>query len=139
MTDAATLTPPPAPIARPGVSILAIASLVVGAIIAFLHLTVRLLDAALGSDPTVYRGPFPVVMGILGLLSLIPIAAGIVLGHLALVRTRNGARRGRPIAWIGTVIGYALLVLYFNRIIVTIIATVVLKDGKFVQDFFWWA
>ncbi|MES2169749.1 MAG: DUF4190 domain-containing protein [Actinomycetota bacterium] len=138
MSDTAILTPPP-PVARPGVSVLAIASLAIGAIIAFLHLTVRLLDAALGSDPEVYKGAFPIVMGVLGLASFIPIAAGIVLGHLAIVRTRDGARRGRALAWIGTVIGYALLVLWFNRIIVTIIATVVLKDGKFVQDFFWWA
>jgi hypothetical protein len=141
MTDAPTIAPQaaPAPAARPGVSIMAIVSLAVGAVIAFLHMTIRLLDAALGSDTSVYRSAFPLVMGILGLLSIIPIAAGIVLGHLGLVQTRSGARRGRAVAWIGTVTGYALLLLYFNRVIVTIIATVVLKDGKFVQDFFWWA
>jgi hypothetical protein len=141
MTDAPTITPPatPAPAARAGVSIFAIISLVIGAVLAILHMTIRLLDAALGSDPGIYKGAFPLVMGILGLLSILPIAAGIVLGHLGLVQTRSGARRGRGVAWIGTVIGYALLVLWFNRIIVTIIATIVLKDGKFVQDFFWWA
>ena len=137
------VSPPPPPGFSPSVkaplSVFALVALIVAAVLSVLHLVVRLLDAALGSSAEIYKSPLPLVLGILGLASLVVIAVIIALGHVGIAQTRPGRKRGRTIAVIATTIGYVLLVLYLNRIIVAIIATVTQKDGQFTQDIFWWA
>lgn len=104
-----------------------------------LHMTVRLFGAFSwdieggGFDPGV-------LFGVLGLLSFLPIVAVIVAGHVGFLATRAGRKRGRTLATIGLTLGYVLLVLYFNRLLVVIIVAWQSGDwGNLVTSFFWWA
>ena len=124
---------------RPGLSIAAIISLVGGAVLLALHMTVRLFGAFSwdieggGFDPGV-------IFGVLGLLSFLPIVLVIVLGHLSFVATRPGRKGGRTLSVIGLTLGYVLFVLYLNRLIVVILVASQSGDwGGLVTNFFWWA
>jgi hypothetical protein len=79
------------------------------------------------------------VFGVLGFLSIVPVAAGIVLGHLGARRSQLG-KRGRALGIAAAAIGYLLLALYFNRIIVAIIALIEFPKGaNFLENTFFWA
>jgi hypothetical protein len=64
------------------------------------------------------------VIGAFGLLSIIPIIAGVVLGHLSLKATVDNRARGRLLGAFGLAIGYVFLVLWFNRLVGVIIVTI---------------
>ena len=124
---------------RPGLSIIAILSLAGGAVLLAMHMTVRLFGAFTWDTD---RGGFDpgVVFGVAGLLSFLPIVVVIVLGHLAVLATRPGQKRGRTLAIIGLTLGYVLFVLYLNRLIVVLLVATQSGDwGSLVANFFWWA
>ena len=121
-------------------SISAISSLAVGAVVLALHLTVRLFSGFAWNGMN--NGGFDpgVILGVLGLLSILPILGAIALGHVGFLATRPGGKRGRTRAVIGLTLGYVLFVLYLNRLGVDLIwATQTGQWGDLVTNFFWWA
>ena len=79
------------------------------------------------------------VFGVFGFLSIVPIAAGIVLGHLG-IRGAQGRKRGRALGIAALSMGYLLLALYFNRIIISAIAVITFPHGaNFLENNFFWA
>jgi hypothetical protein len=138
MTDSQPVpeTPPVSAPARTAVSIAAIVSLGGGLLLLVLHMTVRIVMAIPALTWQANPG-ISFVVGLLGLLSIIPIVSGVALGHVGLVATSAGkAARGRAIAVAGLVTNYLLLVLFLNRLIVV---AVVLATGNgsssFIENF----
>jgi hypothetical protein len=122
------------------VSVLAIVSFALAALTCFAYLTVKTL-VPIFDAPTFDKqvDGIAVVFGILGLLSIVPIAAIIVLGHLGIRRSTAG-RRGRALGVAALAVGYLLLALYFNRLIVAAIAVVSFPHGtSFLENNFFWA
>ncbi len=95
--------------------------------------SVKILSAAIPSQEIVAT-----IFGWLGLVSIVVVAATIVLGHVGLMSTRLARKRGRMLAISATTLGYFFLLLYFNRVVVAVIALVTLPGGNFVQNFFYW-
>ena len=122
-------------------SLAAVISLVGGLLLLVIHLGVRTAGPMFvtldGSTP--FETPI-FVLGVLGLASIVPILSGIVLGHIGVGATKPGGKRGRGIAGAGLGINYALLGLYFNRLLLVSI-TAMQQDAWafFVNNFFWWA
>ena len=110
------------PVSAPkgGVSIAAIISLLGAIVLLVLHMSVRLLVVVSAQWNTDFDWAF--VLGLLGLLSVVPILSGIVFGHVGVFATKDGKKRGRVAAVAGVSIGYVLLVLYVNRLIVVLLA-----------------
>jgi hypothetical protein len=114
-------------------SLLGIFSVVLGALNLLGYFVIRVISAIPDSfDQLASVAP---VLGILGFLTIIPIAASIVLGHLGLTATRTG-RRGRATAGIGLGIGYTLLALYFIRLVASIEQ---IGQSDLASNFFWWS
>ena len=149
-TDAPPPPPPPAPIhpappvvaapPKAPVSVMAVISLALIVLTSIGYMTAKTLVPVFdGKQFQNQVDTIALVFGILGLLSVVPIAAGIVLGHLGARASRHG-KRGRALGVAGLSVGYLLLALYFNRIIVSIIALVVFPHvGGFLQNNFYWA
>jgi hypothetical protein len=145
-TDATPPTPsapasvtPTAP-AKPSVSVLSIIALVVIVLTSVGYMTAKTLVPVFdGQSFEKQVDTIAVVFGVLGLLSIVPIAAGIVLGHLG-VRTSQRGKRGRALGIAALSIGYLLLALYFNRLIVSAIAIISFPhDANFLENNFFWA
>jgi hypothetical protein len=79
------------------------------------------------------------IFGWLGLVSIVVVAATVILGHLGIRATRPAGKRGRALAVAGVTLGYLHLVLYFNRVLIAIIALFTVKDSSFVWNIFGWA
>jgi hypothetical protein len=121
------------------ISIAAWLSAAGGALLLVLHMTVRLLSVVSNSWSASLDLSF--VFGLLGLLSIVPITVELIVGHLAMAATRPGSKKGRIAAVVGLVVGYVLLVLYFNRLLLVILAlTTGAGDwSNFVQYFYYFA
>jgi hypothetical protein len=138
--DAAFAAPLPlqAPSAKRPVSIPAVIALVLAAVTAIGFMSVKVLVVALDATFNATTLGIATVFGVLGLLSIILIAATIVLGHLAL-RKSTVHYRGRILAAVALGVGYLFLALYLNRIIVSVIAIAVApSSGTFLQDNYYW-
>jgi hypothetical protein len=118
-------------------SIFAILAFVLGAFLAVSFASVKIMAVSTATLPNL--SVLGTVMGVLGLASIIVIAATIVLGHLGLRGTKASAKRGNLLAIAGLTLGYFFLLLYFNRILVAIIATVS-SDGNsdFLTNIYFW-
>jgi hypothetical protein len=78
------------------------------------------------------------VFGILNLIQIVPIAAVVVFGHVGLSATAKG-KRARWAAIAAVVIGYVLVVLYLNRLVVSLLALITFPHAAdFVQNSFYW-
>ena len=81
---------------------------------------------------------FATVFGILNLLAIVPTALTIVFGHIGLAGSSKGAR-GRKLAVASIVLGYVLLALYLNRVVVALLAVLTFPHAAgFVQNNFYW-
>jgi hypothetical protein len=113
-TEPVSATPPATSLSVP-----AVISLGIGAVLLFAHMTVKLIVSI-----TLINGNSQVplvVTGILGLLSIVLIAIEIAAGHVALRGLAHSGKRGRAIAIIGLTVGYVLFVLWANRVIAALI------------------
>ena len=85
----------------------------------------------------------PMVLGMLGLATIVPVVASVVLGHVALSATRHGRTRGRATAGIAVGVGYVLLALYVVRIVNAASVASQGYSGEvgelFLQNIFYWA
>ena len=119
-------------------SIAAIVSLAGAIVLLILHMTVRLYVVVSASWNTNFD--WAAVVGTLGLLSIFPIISGIVFGHLGVGATKGGRKRGRIAAVAGASVGYVLLVLYLNRLIVVLLSMSFNYGdwGHFVQYFMYY-
>jgi hypothetical protein len=126
--------------ARTPVSILAVVAFAIVVLQSILYFTTKTIGAAItASDSDDIEG-FTMFMGVLGILSLLPPVAAVVLGHLAIRQTRDGARRGRILAIAAVALGYLHIAMWANRILVAIIASLALDDAAgIVPNIFWWA
>jgi hypothetical protein len=118
-------------------SIFAILAFVLGAFLAVSFTSVKIMSVSTVTlpEPDVLDN----VMGVLGLASIVVIAATIVLGHLGLRGTKASARRGNMLAIAGLTLGYFFLLLYFNRIIVAIIASITPNgNSDFLTNIYFW-
>jgi hypothetical protein len=143
MASGAThVTAPPAafsPVGRPALSGLALASFIIGAAELFLLLVVRIV-ASVASQAKDGAPTLALTLGIFGLVSLLPTVAAIVLGHIAVVQTVRGRRRGVGVAFLGLGLGYINLLFWGNRVLVAIIAATYAGGvAQFVPNVFWWA
>jgi hypothetical protein len=140
-TPAPESVPPASPRpARTPLSVFAVVAFAIVVLQSVLYFTTKTIGAAMtGSDPADTQG-FATVMGVLGILSLLPPVAAVVLGHMAIRQTRNGQRRGRVLAIAAVAIGYLHIAMWANRILVAIIASTALNDtAQIVPNIFWWA
>ena len=129
----------PASVGKPPLSGMALASLVIGAFELFVLLIVRIV-AAIASQANDGAPVLALTLGIFGLVALLPTVAAIVLGHIAIVQTVRGRRRGLGLASLGTGLGYVNLLFWGNRVLIAIIVAVQAGDlSQFVPDNFWWA
>jgi hypothetical protein len=142
-TPAPPASPAPygsAPAARTPASVLAIVAFAIVVLQSVLYFTTKTIGAAItGSDPADTEG-LAMVMGVLGILSLLPPVAAVVLGHIAIRQTRDGKRRGRILAIAAVALGYLHIAMWANRILVAIIAALAFDDtSSIVPNIFWWA
>jgi len=124
---------------KPRLSGLALASLIIGAFELTSLLIVRIV-ASIASQAEDVAPALALTFGIFGLVSLLPTLAAIVLGHVAIVQTMRGRRRGLARAALGTGLGYVNLLFWGNRVLIAIIAAAQVGDvSQFVPNNFWWA
>ena len=152
VTDAPPPPPPPTAFVTPPptfvlpahhgerFSVVAIVAFILAALTAVLYMTAKTLVPVLdGQSFQKQVDTIGTVFGVFGLLSILPIAAVIVLAHLG-VRKATRGRRARSLGYVSLGIGYLLLVLYCNRLIVAAIAvTTFPHGGNFLQNNFYWA
>jgi hypothetical protein len=131
------LTPPGS---RPRVSVLSVVGFILGVLMMIDLLAVKTLVPIFDSRSFVHQiVVIANVFGVLNLLSLIPIGLGIVFGHVGVAETAKG-RRGRALAVASLVLGYVLVALYVNRVLVSLIALSAFPGGgTFLQNNFFWA
>jgi hypothetical protein len=137
-TQAALIVP--ADPAKPPISVLSVIAFAVVALTSIGYMTTKTLVPIFDAQSFENQlDTIAVVFGVLGFLSIVPIAAGIVLGHLG-IRASQSSKRGRALGIAGLSIGYLLLALYFNRIIISVIALITFPHGgNFLQNNFFWA
>ena len=124
---------------RVRLSALGLASLIISASELLIVLVVRMV-AALAANADDGAPTLSLTLGVLGLVSIVPTALAIVLGHLAIVEVSRGRRRGMIIAVLGTGVGYVNLLFWGNRIILALIGATQAGDfSQFVPNIFWWA
>jgi hypothetical protein len=123
---------------KPPLSALSIVAFILAIVIAFCLMTIRIIAAALFNVPLRVEDVAATVFGWLQLVSLIVIVGNIVIGHLA-VRKSSAHLRARLLGAIGLGVAYLFLALYFNRVIVALIAALTVKDGpNFIENNFYW-
>ena len=124
---------------RNALALSGVVSLFGALILVFLHMTVRLYSAISSNWNTNFD--WYALVGGLGLLSVVPILSGVLLGHVGVLATRPGKKRGRGMAAAGLALGYVLFVLYLNRVLIIIvtISTQGLQWTEFPRYFLWWA
>jgi hypothetical protein len=139
MPDVVASSAPQAPAKAP-VSVLAIISFALAVFTSVGYMTAKTL-VPIFDGPSFERqvNAIAAVFGVLGIVSVVPIAISILLGHLG-IHGGAGKRRGRALGIAGLSIGYLLLALYFNRIIVSVIAVISYPHGaNFLENNFFWA
>jgi DMSO/TMAO reductase YedYZ heme-binding membrane subunit len=125
---------------RTPLSVLAIVAFAIVVVQSILYFTTKTIGAAITNADGADTERFATVMGVLGILSLLPPVAAVVLGHMAIRQTRNGQRRGRILAIAAVALGYLHIAMWANRILVAIIASTALNDtAQIVPNIFWWA
>jgi hypothetical protein len=141
--DNATPNPyPAAPVAAPaaGGSSTGMISLAIGAL-SLLALVIVKIIAATPLVPS--DQPAALVIGILGLLAIVPIGLAIVLGHVALARAKRSGV-GALIAGAALALGYAQLVLYIGRLLTAAVAASTFPSDSggfvdFIVNLYLWA
>ena len=124
---------------RTPASVFAIVAFAIVVLQSVLYFTTKTIAAAITAGDSDTEG-FATVMGVLGILSLLPPVAAVVLGHLAIRQTRDGKRRGRVLAVAAVALGYLHIAMWANRILVAIIASIAFNDTtQIVPNIFWWA
>lgn len=124
---------------RTPASVFAIVAFAIVVLQSVLYFTTKTIAAAITAGDSDTEG-FATVMGVLGILSLLPPVAAVVLGHLAIRQTRDGSRRGRVLAVAAVALGYLHIAMWANRILVAIIASIAFNDTtQIVPNIFWWA
>ncbi|CAN5389600.1 hypothetical protein BH11ACT3_BH11ACT3_11530 [soil metagenome] len=79
-------------------------------------------------------------LGVLGLLFIVPVVIAVVLGHVGLSHTADGARRGRLLAALTLGAGYLHVALWANRIVDAVVSTIAGGDpSQFIANVFLWA
>ena len=135
----------PAPRSRPNtMAILAFAS---GAVLTLLYVIVKLLGPVLNADPGAFdpsvesnADAAAFFLGVLGILAILPAAATVVFGHLGLRRRADGTTPGRTWAAVGLTLGYVMVIMWANRLLVAAIASATMGAAdQFVPNVFWWA
>lgn len=127
-------------VARAPLAISGLLSFVGSAVILVIHTAIRILGANSFGDEEVTT-TVATVLGVIGLLSIVPIVLNTALGHVGMAATKAGRKSGRALAVAGLTLGYVLLVLYGNRLIVVLVAMASQQTGwdQFVPNFYWWA
>jgi len=144
MTSTTPVAPEPASIApaaptRAPLSVLAVLAFAIVVLQSVLYFTTKTIGAAITASDADLEG-FTNVMGVLGILSLLPPIAAVVLGHIAVRQTRDGKRRGRVLAIAAVALGYLHIAMWANRILVAVIAAVAFDDTtQILPNIFWWA
>jgi hypothetical protein len=133
----AVVPPPPR---RPSAT-LAIIALVVAASLTLLYLIVKLVAVSINPDfDSDSTRAIASVLGVLGLLTILPALAVVVMGHLALRRRRDGATPGRALAGVALGLGYFHMLMWGNRVLLALVIATQSGDfSTFVADVFWWA
>jgi hypothetical protein len=146
-------TPAPTPayaapqqvVARRPAPVMAILALALGALLVVLYLIVKLVGAVLTNDDTAFDTGSPIydlttVLGILGILAILPAAVVVVLGHIGVRRRADGTYSGRLVAAAALAVGYLLVLMWGNRLLVTFLVASSAGDfSTFVTNNFWWA
>jgi hypothetical protein len=123
---------------RPKLSVLAVVSFALGAFFMLGLALFRIANPIIANLQTNLHSTV-IVLGICGLLTVLPVLVVVVLGHLAIAATAPGKqRRGRGFAGAGISLGYALLLTYLVTLIAAAIATVGPHSTDFVSNFFYW-
>lgn len=135
---APAIVPPPP---RRPFSALATIALVLAALLTLLYLIVKLVAVSInpdfGSDTS---NAVSSVLGVFGLLAILPALAVVVMGHLALRRRRDGETPGRVLAGAALGLGYFHVLMWGNRVLLALVIATQSGDfSTFVSDVFWWA
>jgi hypothetical protein len=140
MTSTTPAPSEPGPAAsRTSSSVFAIVAFAIVVLQSVLYFTTKTIAASITASDADTQG-FATIMGVLGILSLLPPVAAVVLGHLAIRQTRDGNRRGRVLAVAAVALGYLHIAMWANRILVAIIASIAFNDtAQIVPNIFWWA
>jgi hypothetical protein len=140
MTSTTPAPSEPGPAAtRTPASVFAIVAFAIVVLQSVLYFTTKTIAASITASETDTQG-FATIMGVLGILSLLPPVAAVVLGHIAIRQTRDGNRRGRVLAIAAVALGYLHIAMWANRILVAIIASIAFNDtAQIVPNIFWWA
>ena len=135
-----TPQPPYVAVPRTPRSVSSVVAIVL-AVVTFVALVIsKILSAmSLELDDTGY-----VVLGFLGLATIVPIIVVIVFGHVGRAATRTGLKLGLGTATAALAMGYVLLVLYLVRLInVATYTSINSVSGDdffgFVRQIFYWA
>jgi len=123
------------PAARPGISRLAILAFVAGVALTVALLGIKAVAAGLAGTPD--DTGIAAMLGMVLVTGLLFDTVTVVLGHVALHRTVDGARRGRALAAAGLALGYLHLVFWAFRIVGALLSVGV--GGDFVVRNFWLA
>jgi hypothetical protein len=117
----------------------AVTSFILAGVVTVLLLAAKIVGATLAygdEDVDLVAGQLGSVL----FFCIAPIGLGIVFGHIGLVHTWGGRRKGWVLAGLGLGAGYLHLLLWLVRVVVATI--VAFKDGDilwFMYEFFWWA
>jgi hypothetical protein len=117
----------------------ALTSFIIATIVTLLLLTAKTVAASWAYSEDDLNLPAGLI-GSLLLFTILPIGVGIVIGHVGLVHTWGGRRRGWVLAALGLGAGYLHLLLWVTRVIAATIVS--LKEGDilwFMSEFFWWS
>ena len=136
---------PPAP--RPRANTWAILALAIGAVLTLLYVIVKLVGAVLNADPGSFdpsvdsnADAAAFFLGVLGLVAILPAAAAVIFGHLGLRRRADGTSPGRAIAAAGLTLGYVMVIMWANRLLIAaIVSTTTGAPDQFIPNVFWWA
>jgi hypothetical protein len=122
----------------------ALISLILSACVVLGLLVVRIFSAILsvGGEKLVAAATqdrIADVFGWMGIITIVPIAAAVVFGHLA---WSSPAPRGRGLAGAALGVAYLLVILYFCRLVIAIITILPgfeYHSGTVASNFFWWS
>ncbi|MBN9607585.1 MAG: hypothetical protein J0G30_13345 [Actinomycetales bacterium] len=113
-------------------------ALLLAVVLVVLYLGVRVASVAMSVNYVDDFDAPALVLGVLGLVAVLPVVAVIVLGHLGAAFSRR-SHRGGVVSGMALGVGYVMLLMWGNRIVSAVIAAAGFGDpGHFVHDIFWW-